>query len=399
MKKIIILLTTVSIILLCSCGNAAPDKDGDKGDKGTETSSEQTASQTTVPESEIIISLENRISELEEKILKMESFFNLEYKDGEYGFINGRSPFSDDDSEEPHEEYDDTAVVNAYLSGDPSSLEGKDKEVFDLASAIISEIIKDGMSDYEKEFAVCSWITNNIEYDSEELAAIPAASVYSHLPYGALKYHRAICVGYATTFRLFMNMLKIENRLVHMTDSGEHAWNLVKLGDGWYHVDTTFNTTDDSGVPYGYFNITDEAISNDGYYENDGSLPEANAVEYNYYYINGTKMKVSELQSFVKQWLADGAKGSPGIILEGRISDTKIESVLDSLSDSFAEGYGIVTSYPCRADGVTVFGMRYLPADEDESDIDYDDDDYDDDDYDDDEYDDDGDGGVLIEEE
>ena len=55
-----------------------------------------------------------------------------------------------------------THISDAYKNGDPSALSAEDKETYDLASDVIAQVIKEGMSDYEKEVAIYDWMFDNI---------------------------------------------------------------------------------------------------------------------------------------------------------------------------------------------------------------------------------------------
>jgi hypothetical protein len=57
---------------------------------------------------------------------------------------------------------DTSAVSGAYISGDVSSLSPEDKETMDLASRVLSEIIREDMTMFEKEKAVYDWMYENI---------------------------------------------------------------------------------------------------------------------------------------------------------------------------------------------------------------------------------------------
>ena len=65
-----------------------------------------------------------------------------------------------------------------------------------------------------------------------------------------------ICVGDATTFKLFMDALDIECTVVHSTENGEHAWNQVNIDGDWYHVDIMMDYGDKEAA-YAYFNVPD----------------------------------------------------------------------------------------------------------------------------------------------
>ena len=140
-----------------------------------------------------------------------------------------------------HEIYDDTAVIKAYKSGDTSGLNEKDLFVHDKMADVIKEIITDDMTDYEKEKAVYEWLYKWTTYNNESLNPIVAGQNETHTPYGVLRSHNAICVGDATTFKLFMDALDIPCVIIHSTESGEHAWDVVQLDGEWYHVDVMFD--------------------------------------------------------------------------------------------------------------------------------------------------------------
>ena len=144
-------------------------------------------------------------------------------------------------------------LSDAYRSGDRSGLSDKQKETLDMASAVLEEIITEDMDAYEKEQAVYVWMTENLAQDEGLLPVIPRTQADCDNPYGVLKYHNAVCVGYATTFRLFMQMLDIPCKVVHNSEC-YHSWDLVQLDGGWYHTDIY---SDAGRASFAHFNRTD----------------------------------------------------------------------------------------------------------------------------------------------
>ena len=113
-----------------------------------------------------------------------------------------------------------TNISDAYKSGDTSKLTDKEKETLDMAKKAIKDMkITDSMSDFEKEKAVYDWMTKKLQQDSGALTVIPSTQEDCDNPYGVLKYHNAVCVGYATTFRMFMQMMGIECKVEHNTEN------------------------------------------------------------------------------------------------------------------------------------------------------------------------------------
>ena len=179
-------------------------------------------------------------------------------------------------------------ISDAYKSGDTSALDDRDKETLAMAKDVIKEIIKDGMSDYEKETAVYQYLTTGMKATTGILTVISDTSGDNDNPHDVLKNHTAVCVGYATTFRMFMQMLGIECRVVHSTTLG-HSWNLVKLDDGcWYHTDCYM---DNEYANYRNFNMDDTACRQAGHDWNTSYFEAAVGKKYNYTLMSSTEIK------------------------------------------------------------------------------------------------------------
>lgn len=173
-----------------------------------------------------------------------------------------------------------TEISDAYKSGDTSKLDDKQKETLDMAKAALEEMnITDSMTDYEKEKAVYDWMTTSLQQDRGALVVIPRTQQDCDNPYGVLKYHNAVCVGYATTFRMFMHMLDIECMVVHNSERW-HTWDLVKLDGDWYIT----NIYDDAGSnSYAHFNLMDTMYEQS--WDHD-FFPAATSLRYNMAYQN-----------------------------------------------------------------------------------------------------------------
>lgn len=166
-----------------------------------------------------------------------------------------------------------THISDAYKSGDESQLSEEDKETLEMAKDVLDEVIEDGMDNYEKEEAVYQWLVENIGHGSGGTISRPGMNRSAFTPHDVLTSRSAVCVGYATTFRMFMNMLGMDCHIVH---NEYHSWDLVKLEGEWYHVDVY---SDAHGTLYSNFNMTD-AVCRSGHNWDESALPEAKGVKY-----------------------------------------------------------------------------------------------------------------------
>lgn len=134
---------------------------------------------------------------------------------------------------------------------------------------ILSQIIKPGMSDLEKEKAIHDYIILNTALDETSTDTDIKCSAYN-----AITKHSAVGLGYALLCYKMLTDAGIEARIVMRYNFGEdgYAWNMVKIGGIWYHLDCTCDdrvSEVKGSVGYDYFNKTGWEIDQDGAHHMD----------------------------------------------------------------------------------------------------------------------------------
>lgn len=112
------------------------------------------------------------------------------------------------------------------------------EEVNALADAVLASIITPEMSDRDKALAIYNYIRRNVGYinHSEKGDWVRAA-------YEGLAKRQGDCYVYASTAKALLTRAGIKNMdIAKIPTRREHYWNLVDVGDGWYHFDTTPRT-------------------------------------------------------------------------------------------------------------------------------------------------------------
>lgn len=164
------------------------------------------------------------------------------------------------------------------------------------AKRIISDLINEHQSDYDKVRSLHDYLKSNLEYDT--------VAANSHKPnerniaeahniIGALLKNKCVCEGFAKAFKFLCDKIDLECWVVTGKGSssigtGPHAWNIVKINGYYHHVDVTWDNqySDSSAVPnYGYMNLSDEEISKDHTW-NRKHYPECPSSPYNYFRVN-----------------------------------------------------------------------------------------------------------------
>lgn len=116
---------------------------------------------------------------------------------------------------------------------------GYDDDAFKTNTEDALACITDSMSDFQKAAVLHDYLAVNVEYDYDNLQAdnVPAASFNA---YGALVNGTAVCEGYALAYKYLLGKVGIESYMV-TSETMNHAWNMVKLGGKYYHVDVTWD--------------------------------------------------------------------------------------------------------------------------------------------------------------
>lgn len=152
-------------------------------------------------------------------------------------------------------------------------IQKKQRFIYEEGKQIVSEIIKDSMSDEEKEEAIYNWLANNVSYDREAYSEIiedefkeTRGNKNTNDAYGILKDRKGTCSGYAAAFKLLGDFAGLEVKTVtgYLDGNILHAWNLIKINDCWYQTDCS-NNENTIGVPKYLYHAGDNQAVRNGY--------------------------------------------------------------------------------------------------------------------------------------
>lgn len=117
------------------------------------------------------------------------------------------------------------------------------------ADRILSRIISDGMSDYQKAYAIYQFVSG-AAYDWTAYNAITGGGCYNNVDkwakaisaYGNLIERKSVCQGDAQAFNVLARKAGLTSMTAtgKMSSGGGHAWNRVWCGSQWYEVDCCF---------------------------------------------------------------------------------------------------------------------------------------------------------------
>lgn len=145
------------------------------------------------------------------------------------------------------------------------------KQRFDAAAQNLITGAASLDSNYEKEKYVHDALASVVTYD---LTADMNQSAYSALVNG-----KSVCAGYARAYQYLLQQLGIPCYYCTGYSGGDHAWNIVKLEDGYYNVDVTWD--DAAAIRYDYFNKTDADFASTHVRQNlSVYLPACNGTAY-----------------------------------------------------------------------------------------------------------------------
>lgn len=136
-------------------------------------------------------------------------------------------------------------------------------------------------NDYDTIKAIYDYIILNTvyDYDSLDLDHKSFEFVKKGTSYSCLIDKLTICEGYSKAFKLLCNSLGYECIIVDSIVEDDHCWNMVKINDKWYEVDTTWadtNTEEEDILTYEYFLVPDNIFELNHNVVKDYSYPKCN---------------------------------------------------------------------------------------------------------------------------
>ena len=192
-------------------------------------------------------------------------------------------------------EYRDYVRLRAALhdSAFRATLTKTEECVLQLVEKRTRSLLKPGMSDFDKLLAVHDYLVQHGRYEADA-----GGNVGDLLESGC-----GSCEAYSAAMCVMLEVAGIPARFVTGDADGPHAWNMVKLGETWYHVDTTWDdpVLGNSGtqvVSHSYFCCTDGEMAQTHRW-NRAAYPACNGADCYYYRSQGIYFT-----SFAAYWRA-----------------------------------------------------------------------------------------------
>lgn len=211
-------------------------------------------------------------------------------------------------------------------------------------------------SDFERIKYVHDRIILNTEYDIDTYEQGEDAELdekaLCNTSYGALVRGKALCGGYSRAFSVVMHEMGYEcEYITGTTDGGPHAWNLVKLGGEYYHVDLTWDDLDGDpcALIYSYLCLPDDEMYRTHTIDKSFENYTASSNTYNYHVYTG--LYLDELSYSALAEMAERYDGSGCFSIK-----CKRQAVLDMLFDELISREGTIKLFP----ELQLDGYRYI---------------------------------------
>lgn len=139
-----------------------------------------------------------------------------------------------------------------YKEEQSKAMEEKQLAAVEEAKRIAYSNLTQEMSDKEKAAVIGEILYAAIQYDdaaADEFTnnnyTFSVEYADSQNVYGALVNKKAVCSGFAKSFKLIADSVGLDTRLVIGTHRGvPHIWNMVQIDGAWHYIDATNNVNE-----------------------------------------------------------------------------------------------------------------------------------------------------------
>ena len=202
--------------------------------------------------------------------------------------------------------------------------------------------------DIDDPYEQVKWVYEYLIRETKYRSRVTDQSMYSVLVEG-----KGVCAGYARAFQFIMRNLGLEAIIVtgdlkqSSADGGVlslftpyiseelngHAWNMVKIGKQWYHVDVTSGealTPMNRNISYNFLTIPTEQILKTHLLSDTQMIPRSDSYDLEYYRTHGLYMEHFDLRTYQNLFsIADDKKERD---LDVRFASTEaLQTAVDEL--------------------------------------------------------------------
>ena len=159
--------------------------------------------------------------------------------------------------------------------------------------------------------------------------------------YGCLVLGQAVCEGYSEAFQVLMHELGVECGRAYgksaskRTGEGNHEWNYIKLSDGYYYVDVTWDDPivkkgeNSNDISHDFFCIDYNEMLKDHIFSSDCFYPKSCGTKYEYYRYHGMYLDIYYYED-VKRIATKQLMSSDRVIVKFG-SQLQLERAMDDL--------------------------------------------------------------------
>lgn len=158
--------------------------------------------------------------------------------------------------------------------------------------------------------------------------------------YNSLVEKTSVCQGYALAYSYILSLVGIDSELVD-SNSMNHMWNKVHIGNAWYNVDVTWDDpiNDRPGhAQHTYFLLSDNAIQNLPSKHYDYTISYgANSTKYDNYEIHNFDTRLCEVNGEFYGFVNNNSSANKGALLKYKLDSNTYEKKL-KLNERWSAG-------------------------------------------------------------
>ena len=178
-------------------------------------------------------------------------------------------------------------LIPSYLFGQDELVQRRFQYLQECEN-IVNNIVTRDMDEFQRELSIYNYVCRNVRYGL--LGTDDTSVLLSQSQFSALFDKKAVCKGIAMLFKCLCDLAELECYLVEGTVCRQglvdsHAWNIVKIQNKFYFVDTVCDTIsyEQSGtMTYAFFNFAED-VARKNYTWKRNNYPVCDSLDSNYF--------------------------------------------------------------------------------------------------------------------